>query len=140
MSFPYKSMLSESEVWLGDPAGDEISNGFEALHEALDVSALTGYVCVVGGYAAVATNNITGNIRDGGAAGAGTTNIATTPPGTAGFTDLTPRALTMSTPLADVDKGDWIDWSYDENGTPTLATKGFDWHLTGTYGVPGGVT
>ena len=33
MSFPYKSMLSESEVWLGDPAGDEISNGFEALHE-----------------------------------------------------------------------------------------------------------
>ena len=140
MSFPYKSMLSENMVLLGDPAGDERLNAFEALHEDIDVSAITGYIIVTGGYAATATNNITGNINDGGAAGIGTTDLGTTPDGTAGFTDLTPRAITMSTTLADVDKGDWINWDYDENGTPTLATVGFGWHMASTYGVPGGVT
>ena len=140
MSFPYKSMLSENMSWLGDPGGDEIANGFEALHEDVDVSALTLYVIVTGGYAATATNNITGTAQDGGATGIGTTSLGTGPAGTAGFTNVTPKVITMNTTLADVDKGDWINWHYDENGTPTLATVGFGWHMSGTYGVPGGVT
>ena len=78
---------------------------------------------------------------DGGATGAGTQSINSTLAGlTAGWTDVTPKAVVMSTTLADVDKGDWINTDYDETATPTAATTGYGHHLAGTYGVPGGVT
>ncbi len=140
-SFPYKSMLSENGQVRSDPAGDEVYNLFEALHDAIDVSALTGYGSTMFTVGAAAAGIIGMSFIDGGAAGAGSTNLASTKAGlTAGWTDVTPRAPTFSTTLADVDKGDWINTDYDETATPTAATTGYGHHLAGTYGVPGGVT
>ncbi len=141
MSFPYKSMLSENSVIRSDPAGDEVHNIFEALHEDIDVSALTGYGALLFSIDPDSTNHIGLSFIDGGAAGAGTQAMATTKAGvTSGWTDVTPLSVVFSTTLADVDKGDWINADYDESGTPSNATTGYTHNLTGTYGVPGGVS
>ncbi len=141
MSFPYKSMLSENGQVRSDPGGDEVFNMFEALHEAVDISVITGYGALMMTIAAHGTNIIGMGFHDGGAAGASTGNMAATKAGlTAGFTDVTPVAVTMSSTLADVDQGDWVNSDYDESGTPGTATVGYSSHMAGTFGVPGGVT
>lgn len=119
-----------------DPAGDEKFNIMTPRH-SIDVSAMECDTSVIGGLSANTANEILMGLEDGGAAGTGTTDIATENGGSGGWTDVTPKSLTMSTSASDLDADDWVNLVYNEEGS--VAPAGETWHMSFVYGVPGGI-
>jgi hypothetical protein len=135
VSFNYMNENSEN-IFIWAPTADEAWNHFSPRHD-IDVSAIEAEGAVVGGVASHASNKAALNFNDGGAAGTGTTNLATDLGDSDGFTDVTPQSFTMSTSASDINPDDWINGDYDESGT--LTPVAVSMHLSYVFGVPGGV-
>lgn len=137
MSLNYNNSQSENTLVYADPTADDNFNAWSPRH-LLDVSAMETEAAIVGGLAAHASNQVALGLEDGGAAGTGTTDIATEIGGdTVVWTDNTPKTMVMSTSASDVDADDWVNVVYNESGT--VAPAGFSIHSSYVLGVPAGI-
>jgi hypothetical protein len=67
--------------------------------------------------AADATDYYSVSLENGGTAGTGTTAIGGTAGGTAGWVANTPQEITITSGSGDLTAGQWLNASYDEEGT-----------------------
>jgi hypothetical protein len=136
MSLGY-NVITSAGYSAATPSADQRFN-VVTIPQPVDVSGMEVESDVVDGLAAHATNIITLGVEDGGASGTGTTNIDTPIGGTGGFTADTPVAHTMSTSADDLDADDWVNFHFDEGGTPGT-TGGVHVNINFVYGIPGGI-
>ena len=101
-----------------DPTADDVI----PIWRAPKACKLRGaYATVVNDVAASTANYFAAQLKNVGAAGAGTTLLGTNAGGTAGWTSLVPKTLLAETDTAvDVAEGDVIALNYDETGTGTF--------------------
>lgn len=124
---------------VADPEGDLRYNLAEVNSQGVDISAMEVDSSSTATVASHASNTVTSSIEDGGAGGTGTTDLDTTVGGAnTAWTALTPKAHTMSTSGSDLDVDDWINASYDENGTVAPGAVGM--HANYCFGIPGSIS
>jgi len=143
MGFQYNEGQS-AQIYIGtgisgqaeSPTADQRWNLVTVPH----VTDPTGFECesYVGDGLAAATGEVTVGIEDGGATGTGTTDLDTPVGGTGGWTADTPKAHTILAAAADIDADDWVNFHYDETGTPA-AYAGLGVNLNYVYGSPAGI-
>jgi len=100
-----------------DPGADEVYVVWRA-PKACEVKS--AYVAVANDVAASTANYFTAQLLNGGAAGTATTAISDAVGGTAGWTGLTPKTLTMTSTGKNLSAGDVVVLKYDETGTGTF--------------------
>jgi len=101
-----------------DPAADDVI----PIWRAPKACVLRGaYATVVNDVAASTANYFAAQLKNVGAAGAGTTLLGSIAGGTAGWTSLVPKTLLAETDTAvNVAEGDVIALNYNEEGTGTF--------------------
>lgn len=135
MSLTYMNAQLVHTFWSGDPTASDKYNWIE-LQAPVDVSqGATLYRSDVGGRSASGSNYTQTGVEDGGASGAGTTQIFALPTGTDGETDLTPTSVSATSGASDTDAGDWWNADVVEAGTNTIVGITLQGFLV--YGIPG---
>lgn len=120
-----------TSICIPDPAGDITVLVMRAPFGGMRIH--NAYASCSAAVTADATNKITMSLLDGGAAGAGTTEMATRVGGASvGWAANEGHALTIS--QAELDEGDHLLFKYDESGTvaPGDVTLTVEWTQGGT--------
>lgn len=116
MSFPSQTEKSVIVSFAYDPAADEVWPVWRA-PQACQIQS--GYITVPNDIGASTANYIQFLVYNGGAAGTATTDLGGTVGGTAAWTGLTPKAMTIATTNT-LSAGDVVAVKYDETGTGTF--------------------
>ena len=119
MSFPSQSYKSVVFSVAYDPAADDVLPVWRA-PQACEV--IQGYITVPNDVSASTANYFQVLVYNGGSIGTATTDLGGTVGGTAAWTGLTPKAMTINSTNKNLSAGDVVVISYDETGTGTFGT------------------